>query len=79
MPDTTTTIFQEDSLTTVAAELDCYLEAPCVPMKTNPTNFWKDNCKRYPYLSTIAKDVLLVPASSAPVERLFSVAGKFLT
>ena len=34
MPDTNTTIFQEDSSTTVAAELNCYLEAPHVPMKT---------------------------------------------
>ena len=75
MPDTTTT-FQEDNSTTIAAELDCYLEAACVPIKTNPMNFWKDNCKRYPYLSIIAKKVLSVSASSAPVEWLFSVAGK---
>ena len=45
-------------------------------MKTDPANFWKDNCKRYLYLSIVAKDVLSAPASSAPVEQLFRIAGK---
>jgi len=35
--------------------------------------FWKD-CN-YPFLSVLAQDVLCIPATSAPVERLFSLAS----
>ena len=33
----------------------------------------------YPFLAMLAKDVFGVPSSSAPVERLFSIAGKVFT
>ena len=39
----------------------------------------KENQKKYPILAMLAKDVLGVPSSSAPVERLFSIAGKVFT
>ena len=45
-------------------------------MKTNPTDFWKKEKIKYPHLSKLAKEVLGVPSSSTPVERLFSIAGK---
>ena len=35
--------------------------------------------KKLSNLSRLAKDILGVPSSSAPVERLFSVAGKVFT
>ena len=57
-------------------ELQTYLDDPCEVMKTNPLKFWKDNEQAYPTLATIAKKTLSVPSSSAPVERLFSIAGK---
>ena len=44
-------------------------------MDTNPADFWKKENK-YTKLSKLAKEVLGVPSSSAPVERLFSIAGK---
>ena len=54
--------------------MDEYLEAPCVTMNADPAKFWKENQKNFP--SLVAKEVLSVPASSAPVERLSSIAGK---
>ena len=47
-------------------EVEEYLKEPCIEQKDDP----------YPNLDILAKQVLSVPASSAPVERLFSIAGK---
>jgi len=41
----------------------------------NPLAWWAQNQKGYPILSAIARRILCVPATSAPVERLFSYAG----
>jgi hypothetical protein len=40
---------------------------PCI--EDNPLGFWGSNENNYPILASI-------PVSSAPVERLFSIAGK---
>lgn len=53
-----------------------YIKAPCASMEINPLKFWKDNERKWPVMSALAMELLAVPASSAPVERLFSVAGK---
>jgi hypothetical protein len=37
--------------------------------------FYKDNCKTLPTLFKLATRTLVVPASSAPVERVFSHGG----
>ena len=42
-------------------------------MNENPAEFWKREIIHYPNL---AMEVLGVPASSAPVERIFNIAGK---
>ena len=38
--------------------------------------FWDLNSNKFPVLSKMAQIYLALPASSAPVERLFSVGGK---
>ena len=42
---------------------------------TNPLSWWKLKESKYPILSSIARRILCVPATSAPSERLFSYAG----
>ncbi len=41
----------------------------------DPLQFWMENESTYPLLASLAFDVLSIPASSAPVERVFSTAG----
>ena len=67
---------QQSALT---KQVDEYIETDIAPMAQNPAKYWQDNQKKYPLLSGLAKDVLGVPSSSAPVERLFSIAGKVFT
>ena len=64
---------KEPSIESICAmELDVYLLSPCVSMDTNSADFWKRENK----YTKLAKEVLGVPSSSAPVKRLFSIAGK---
>ena len=41
----------------------------------DPLDFWIKSEAQYPTLSKVACDVLVIPASSTPIERTFSVAG----
>ena len=41
--------------------------------------WWKDHAAQFPYLSQLARRYLAMPATSASVERLFSVAGQIVT
>ena len=41
--------------------------------------WWKEHATRFPYLSQLARRYLAMPATSASVERLFSVAGQIVT
>lgn len=49
-------------------------DAPEKKMK-NPLDWWEKIKKSYPLLCQVAYIVLAIPATSAPVERLFSAAG----
>ena len=42
---------------------------------SDPLSWWQIYEKTLPYLSTLARRLLCVPATSAPSERVFSVAG----
>eukprot|EP01084_Bolivina_argentea_P178825 309082_1 len=72
---------------TVLNELKKYLEDDDIDDETlgesfgNPIEFWlsKQNKKRYPHLHIVAINILSIPASSAAVERLFSLAGLILS
>jgi len=43
--------------------------------KTNLITWWKANQERYPLLAKLAKQLLCIPATSVPSERVFSVSG----
>ena len=61
---------------TVQVEVDEYLDEQCSDMSENPLLFWQGNANNCPSLSKLASQYLYIPATSAPVERIFSVAGK---
>jgi len=46
---------------------------------SNPLSWWKEHEKEFPQISVIAKNLLAVPATSVPAERLFSKAGRVVT
>lgn len=48
-------------------------------IKGDPGDWWRGNENVYPAYAKLAKKYLAIPASSAPCERLFSVAGSVLT
>ena len=48
-------------------------------VKANILMWWKKHAVRFPYLSRLARRYLAMPATSASVERLFSVAGQVVT
>ena len=77
-------LFSEDntsstskSLNSLEAEISRYFSEPCLPEQGDPLDFWKEHSTIYPKLSTLACRYLSIPASSGPVERLFSIGGKF--
>jgi hypothetical protein len=55
-----------------------YLTAPTEERSVEPLFFWADNKKRYPILSILARDLLCIPASSFPVECIFSQADELI-
>ena len=60
-------------------ELDKYLSANItINENEDPLQFWTSNTT-YRSLSLAAQAILVVPASSAPVERVFSRAGEATT
>ena len=57
-------------------ELDLYLSEDEEDHKCDIMAYWKSHSKKFTTLSKMAVTYLALPASSAPVERLFSIAGK---
>ena len=48
---------------------------PRLSKECDPLEFWIIKKEQFPLLSKIAVDILVIPASSAPTERVFSRAG----
>ena len=58
-------------------EIVWYLEScPHIDEKVDSVEFWIENEKAYPSLAPLACDLLTIPASSVPIERVFSTAGQ---
>ena len=60
----------------VESEITRYLNEPCCEKSIDPLSFWQLHQSTFPHLSYMAQRYLAVPASSAAVERLFSIGGK---
>ena len=57
-------------------ELAHYVESmPSIDDDDDPLSFWVEQKDLYPLLFSLAVDIMSIPGSSAPVERIFSTAG----
>src|SRR6266536_720838 len=56
-----------------------YLKETNAIQNTQPLDYWKNNSYKYPILSVLARRYLAIPATSASVERLFSVTSNIIT
>ena len=57
-------------------EVDHYFESTDTLVdNTDPIEYWLNQQVTYPLLISVAIDILSIPGSSAPVERVFSTAG----
>ena len=55
-------------------KLDRYLSLTA-DIKTNPLEWWKERQGQFPEYAQVAAEVLAIPATSTPSERVFSKAG----
>ena len=60
----------------VLHQLEEYLSSANLDEKEKPLTFWKEKELDFPQLAKLAGHYLQTPASSGPVERLFSIGGK---
>uniref|UniRef100_A0A915E6P8 HAT C-terminal dimerisation domain-containing protein n=1 Tax=Ditylenchus dipsaci TaxID=166011 RepID=A0A915E6P8_9BILA len=61
--------FAQSGHNVIEKEMNSY--AALLSIGENPLDFWRNNEKYFPYLVTLARLVLSVPASSSPSERAF--------
>ncbi len=70
---------QDDEKQEQYNEIEMYLHEQTLDKYSNPLVWWKDREGTYKVLSIAARKYLCVPASSAPSEIVFSLAGRIFT
>ena len=63
----------------IQQELNTYFAERPSSSDTEPLSWWKVNAARYPTMSELAKQLLCIPATSVPSERVFSAAGNIVS
>lgn len=64
---------------TIKQEVYHYSHECVITMDDDPLNWWKDSEAKYKYLSRVAKQLLVVQATSVASERIFSTAGDIVS
>jgi len=67
---------QEDLSMRMRQELTTYMKTKVLDYDSDPLAWWKSHEEDFPFVARAARSVLSIPALSAPVERIFSTAGK---
>ena len=63
----------------VANQFSCFLDEPIVAsFHEDPLVWWRSKINRYPALEIGVRTLFCIPATSAPVERVFSSAGNIV-
>lgn len=65
----------DDQDESVEEEVSRYMSGKNVEFSSNPLQWWQAQSSNFPRLAVLAKEVLAVPATSAPAERVFSLSG----
>ena len=60
-------------------ELDRYQSYDMLDVSECPFSWWAKHKQVFPNISKLALNVLFIPATSVPTERLFSTAGQIIT
>ena len=86
MPTLPTVVSMEHAKVRAQKEVDSYRAFAgqqyidgLLPVEANPLVWWKKYDVNFPNLSQVARRYLAIPATTAPVERLFLVAGQVVT
>ena len=61
------------------SEIKKYFDEPIINIESNILEYWKENEKRFPVLSSMAKDHLSMMPTSFSSERGFSLSGLTVT
>lgn len=56
-------------------EVRDYFNEPDMNIRGDPLEWWREKRHQYPHLAKLARKYLAVPATSAPSERVWSIAG----
>ena len=76
MTDTPIATTPIEGINAVISKVETYFDTLCLPEDSNPLVYRQSQHSQQPQLAEIACHYLSIPASSGPVEWLFSVAGK---
>lgn len=70
----------QNNETALEVELNVYIaKSKSFDHKSDPLKFWTDRKEKLPLMFDVAVDILAVPATTAPVERVFSRASYILS
>ncbi|XP_046559440.1 E3 SUMO-protein ligase ZBED1-like [Haliotis rubra] len=69
----------KSSYARVEEEVSTYKAEDCIPLNSDPLQWWQENEETFPLLSKLARCILCVPGTSVPSERVFSTAGDIVT
>ena len=77
--DNTVSIIEATPEALINTELQLYSDAQRLNRRADPLQWWKKQSLRLPNLAKLAKELLTVPATSVPSERVFSKAGELIS